>query len=140
MKEIISRLRTERQKRGYSLAVLAEKMDVSPAALGAWERGQRRPTLPQANYWASFLDLQVALIPADEPAVDIGVVVSIIEAARLLATVPVAELEGAQRAAISEAARRSGGAPDTISEDERRQIAAWLDRAESYVLHQAGAA
>lgn len=39
------RIRTERQKRHYSQAALAEKLDVSTNFIGQIERGDRKPSL-----------------------------------------------------------------------------------------------
>lgn len=58
------RLRQERQRREWTLPDLADRLGVSPAAVGAWERGDRNPTIPQVQRWADLFGLRLDLVPS----------------------------------------------------------------------------
>lgn len=50
--EFVERLRDRRVDLGMTQAGVAHRIRVSPEALGAWERGVRRPTPALARTWA----------------------------------------------------------------------------------------
>lgn len=60
---ICQELRRLRQQQGHSLAVVANRIGVTPTRLGCWERGNHRPTLDEVDRWASALGWELDLMP-----------------------------------------------------------------------------
>lgn len=52
-------LRTVRLERGLRQTDLARQLGLAPMSVGAWERGQARPTSTNLRRWAALLDVEV---------------------------------------------------------------------------------
>lgn len=52
---IAEQMRAARQRRGWSLRAMAERSGISEVVIGSWERGDRRPSLPQVRRWLAAL-------------------------------------------------------------------------------------
>lgn len=61
--ELRDALRERRTRRGMTVAVLAEMLRVAGPTVTAWERGTRRPNVPEFIRWAAALGLRVRLAP-----------------------------------------------------------------------------
>lgn len=59
---IISLLRLERQKRGWSLPYLGVLTGIHARTLGSWEREGRHPSIKQVAKWASVFNLKLTLV------------------------------------------------------------------------------
>jgi transcriptional regulator with XRE-family HTH domain len=79
-------LRRERQRRGWTLPQLAEKMHVSPPSVGSWERGTRKPSIDQVQHWAGAFGLRLVLVPAGAD-IDYGRIAVILDTLRALADI-----------------------------------------------------
>lgn len=58
-----------REESGESIASLADRLDVTPAALASWLRGDRQPTVAQTTLVAAALGVRLGLIPAGHTVV-----------------------------------------------------------------------
>lgn len=56
-------IREMREQRGLSIAQLARQAGISQAALGSYERGDRRAPIHQLDKVLAVLDAQLAVVP-----------------------------------------------------------------------------
>jgi transcriptional regulator with XRE-family HTH domain len=63
MDAIVSRLTTERAKRGLSLREVARASGVSVSCVHTWEHGVRAPSLHNLRAWAASLGYDLILTP-----------------------------------------------------------------------------
>lgn len=66
MKTAIEQLRQTRIERGWTTRELAARLDVSQAAISAWERGAREPTWEMLERWSAALGVHLRL-SVDKP-------------------------------------------------------------------------
>lgn len=102
-----SRLRRERERRGWTQAYLAERIEVDPAYISRWERGVVSPTGLHRRRLCEVLELdaeQLGLLPpAEAPAAREGVSRRAAAAAVLALTLIVCSADTAPRTAVSAA-------------------------------------
>lgn len=67
---VIDQLKAERERQHLSIGKLADRIGVSAASLGSWERGDRRPVIQQVERWAAALGFRPALTPTDATVID----------------------------------------------------------------------
>lgn len=60
------RLKAERERLGLSQGDVAEKLGVTPASVGHWERGIREPGLEMLERWGNVLGVPVVLLVGGE--------------------------------------------------------------------------
>lgn len=61
-------LRDAREALGLSQAVVAQKLGITPAAVGHYEKGIAKPPLPRAEQLAKLLKIDVCLVPVSDRA------------------------------------------------------------------------
>lgn len=61
-------LRDAREALGLSQSAIAEKLGITPAAVGHYEKGIAKPPLPRAQQLAKLLKVDVQLIPVSSRA------------------------------------------------------------------------
>ena len=66
--EFSDKLRSLRSKAGLTQLDIAEKLDVSPAAIGAWENGRAKPRLTKLGQLAELLGTTVADLMGEDGA------------------------------------------------------------------------
>lgn len=66
--EFSDKLRSLRAKAGLTQVDIAEKLDVSPAAIGAWENGRAKPRLTKLGQLAELLGTTVADLMGEDGA------------------------------------------------------------------------
>jgi transcriptional regulator with XRE-family HTH domain len=62
------RLRAIRQRRGFTLAQLADRLGVTEGAVSHWETRRRLPSIEQVERIAMALEVDVAELVAGDPA------------------------------------------------------------------------
>lgn len=59
---ITNRLREIRRSMGWSLETAAEKVGIPTPVIGSWERGNRRPPINSAQFWAERFGCRLVLL------------------------------------------------------------------------------